>query len=157
LTSLNITQLDLHAQSSSQWDNGNLIGLASNYTTSDGASHGMADVWFATETVAQKPELAAASSHTPPALSMADAIASFQAENGALQSAENGMDVRQPTQNLSVPAMGASVSGMVDAMKQFATDGQARPVLSVAVSVQTTNTLTTPNTPKPGSDLLASR
>ncbi len=30
--------------------NGNLLGLTSTYTTSDGATHAMADVWFAKDT-----------------------------------------------------------------------------------------------------------
>jgi len=50
LAQLGITSLNLNASKSSQVDNGNLIGLISSYTTSDGATHEMADVWFAKDT-----------------------------------------------------------------------------------------------------------
>jgi hypothetical protein len=49
LSSLGITKLDLAAQTSTQTDNGNLVGLVSSYTTTDGTTHEMADVWFATK------------------------------------------------------------------------------------------------------------
>jgi hypothetical protein len=47
LADLGIVSLDLHAQTSTARDNGNLIGLVSSYTTGDGAQHQMAVVWFA--------------------------------------------------------------------------------------------------------------
>ncbi|MBI2732870.1 MAG: hypothetical protein HYX44_06090 [Aquabacterium sp.] len=47
LASLGIIELDLHAQHGSTRDNGNLLGLVSDYKTSDGHTHAMADVWFA--------------------------------------------------------------------------------------------------------------
>ncbi|MCV2357227.1 hypothetical protein LNV09_24040 [Paucibacter sp. B2R-40] len=47
LADLGITELDLQAKSSTAVDHGNLIGLVSGYKTSDGATHQMADVWFA--------------------------------------------------------------------------------------------------------------
>ena len=47
LADLGITELDLHAQKSSEVDNGNLVGLVSGYKTADGQTHEMADVWFA--------------------------------------------------------------------------------------------------------------
>ncbi|MCX7101606.1 MAG: hypothetical protein NTX38_08955, partial [Methylobacter sp.] len=46
LDSLGITQLNLAAKTTSVIDNGNVIGLTSNYQTVDGNNHGMADVWF---------------------------------------------------------------------------------------------------------------
>jgi hypothetical protein len=47
LTSLGVVSLDLHASQTSADQNGNWIGLDSTYTTTDGATHAMADVWFA--------------------------------------------------------------------------------------------------------------
>ena len=47
LDSLGIASLDLGAQKGSTVDNGNLLGLSSSYTTTDGQTHDMADVWFA--------------------------------------------------------------------------------------------------------------
>ncbi|HEX5357389.1 MAG TPA: hypothetical protein VFW93_14340, partial [Aquabacterium sp.] len=47
LASLGIIEIDLHAQHASTMDNGNLLGLVSDYKTSDGHTHAVADVWFA--------------------------------------------------------------------------------------------------------------
>ncbi|MBV8380790.1 MAG: hypothetical protein JO369_08540, partial [Paucibacter sp.] len=47
LASLGITELDLTSTASQQTQNGNLIGLVGSYETADGASHEMADIWFA--------------------------------------------------------------------------------------------------------------
>jgi hypothetical protein len=49
LADLHITSLDLHGLAGSATSNGNLLGLTSSYTTSDGSTHAMADVWFAKE------------------------------------------------------------------------------------------------------------
>jgi hypothetical protein len=50
LAELGIIELDLNAQSSTQIDHGNLLGLVSSYKSSDGSSHAMADVWFSKDT-----------------------------------------------------------------------------------------------------------
>jgi hypothetical protein len=47
LQELGITEMNLAAQANSTIDQGNLVGLVSGYTTSDGQTHTMADVWFA--------------------------------------------------------------------------------------------------------------
>jgi hypothetical protein len=47
LADLGITSLSLDAEATSQFDNGNFIGLMGSYTTADGQSHQLADVWFA--------------------------------------------------------------------------------------------------------------
>ena len=47
---LGIVELDLAAQKGSDVDNGNLLGLVSSYTKSDGSQHLMADVWVAKDT-----------------------------------------------------------------------------------------------------------
>jgi hypothetical protein len=49
LSKLNINSLSLHAEQSQEINNGNLIGLMGNYTTIDGKSHSMGDVWFQTD------------------------------------------------------------------------------------------------------------
>jgi hypothetical protein len=46
LVDLGITALDLHGLAGTAADNGNILGLTSSYTTADGTSHQMADVWF---------------------------------------------------------------------------------------------------------------
>jgi len=50
LEELGIVSLNLNHQVGTEVDNGNLLGLVSNYTTKDGADHAMADVWFAKDT-----------------------------------------------------------------------------------------------------------
>jgi hypothetical protein len=47
LADLHIVSLDLNAQKGDASDHGNLLGLTSSFTTSDGTQHDMADVWFA--------------------------------------------------------------------------------------------------------------
>jgi hypothetical protein len=47
LAELGITKLDVTAEKGTEINNGNLIGLTSGYTKSDGSTAAMADVWFA--------------------------------------------------------------------------------------------------------------
>jgi hypothetical protein len=56
LEELGIASLDLNAAKGTGVDNGNLVGLVSSYTTTDGAKHDMADVWFAKDVQPQKAE-----------------------------------------------------------------------------------------------------
>jgi hypothetical protein len=46
LAELNISQLSLKVEATSNTNNGNLIGLTSSYQTADGVNHTAADVWF---------------------------------------------------------------------------------------------------------------
>jgi hypothetical protein len=46
LAQLNIAQLSLNAQVTTDTNNGNLVGLTSSYQTTDGVNHIAADVWF---------------------------------------------------------------------------------------------------------------
>jgi hypothetical protein len=46
LVELGITGLNVTHVASDRVDNGNAVGLVSSYTTADGQSHEMADVWF---------------------------------------------------------------------------------------------------------------
>jgi hypothetical protein len=56
LEELGIASLNLAAQKSDATDNGNLIGLISSYTTTDGKEHQMADVWFTKDVQPQTTE-----------------------------------------------------------------------------------------------------
>jgi len=49
LTAAGITSLSLDAQSATLVNNGNLIGLMGSYTTADGNTHTMGDVWFSVD------------------------------------------------------------------------------------------------------------
>ena len=54
LEELGIASMDLSATKGTTVDNGNLLGLVSSYTTTDGSQHQMADVWFAKDVQPQK-------------------------------------------------------------------------------------------------------
>lgn len=49
LTSMGITNLDIDPTTTTEVNNGNMIGIVSNFTTKDGSVHKMADVWFETD------------------------------------------------------------------------------------------------------------
>jgi trimeric autotransporter adhesin len=59
LAEVGVASLDLHGLAGTAMDHGNLLGMTSSYTTVDGATHAMADVWFAKDTSAShsKPSL----------------------------------------------------------------------------------------------------
>ena len=54
LSDLGITSLSGAATKSSEMNNGNLIGLMGSYTTADGTTHTMGDVWFSVDNSGQK-------------------------------------------------------------------------------------------------------
>jgi hypothetical protein len=183
LSSLGITQLGLNAQSSTETDNGNLIGLVSNYTTADGATHEMADVWFATSKVPSAEEVASAPSQ-PVSLQLQPVILAVDSSDPVVVAADPmrsqvgvlvdamaayaGKDSSDPNLALNDPLAltsktalptalaGPVVTGMLDAMKQFDANGQ--PVLSAgqAQSGQVSTTLNTTILRKPDTDILAS-
>ena len=54
LSDLGITSLSLDATKSDQTNNGNLLGLMGSFTTADGKTHTMGDVWFQTDAAGDK-------------------------------------------------------------------------------------------------------
>ena len=52
LAEVGVASIDLHAQTTSEVNNGNYVGLVSSYTTTDGSTHQVADVWFSKNTSA---------------------------------------------------------------------------------------------------------
>jgi hypothetical protein len=54
LSQLGINSLSLDATKSAEINNGNLIGLMGSYTTADGATHTMGDVWFSVDNAGKK-------------------------------------------------------------------------------------------------------
>ncbi|RYF06079.1 MAG: hypothetical protein EOO40_09550, partial [Deltaproteobacteria bacterium] len=72
LADLGIVSLDLHATVGTRVDNGNLLGLVSSYTTTDGGTHDMAGVWFAKQAVAPSEESLKVSLHDVLAASAPD-------------------------------------------------------------------------------------
>jgi len=49
LADLGIVEMNLGAKTGTEVDNGNLLGLVSDYKKSDGSTHALTDVWFARE------------------------------------------------------------------------------------------------------------
>jgi hypothetical protein len=54
LSDMSIRMLSLDAIKSSEMNNGNLIGLMGSYTTVDGTTHTMGDVWFSVDNTGKK-------------------------------------------------------------------------------------------------------
>jgi hypothetical protein len=185
LSSLGITSLDLSAQASSAVDNGNLVGLVSSYTTTDGASHQMADVWFATHEIpadiaVPEPKASTAppislampeSALTAPVVTTATAVGAptqdLNAQVGGLVDAMQAFGSSGSTKaadsgspNLNVPTASAKplasgLLGMVDALKQFDANGQPALAVPAATSVAGTINLKTGLPPKPDGETLA--
>jgi len=81
LSELGITQLNVNAQSVSQFNEGNLIGLTSTYQTNDGQQHISADVWFVVDKnreLTSSDTLASKSSGTDDTNLLAKAISEFK-------------------------------------------------------------------------------
>ncbi|MBI5920050.1 MAG: heme utilization protein, partial [Betaproteobacteria bacterium] len=113
LAELGITKLNLNANASTATDNGNLIGLVSSYETSDGVTHQMADVWFAT----QPADL------TAKVTGLTQAIAEFidNPDTGAVGTTLNLAAGDTPV--IQSLAISTNVGGIVDALKQFDANG----------------------------------
>jgi hypothetical protein len=120
LGSLGIAQLDLNASSSAASDNGNLLGLVSSYTTIDGATHEMADVWFA----ALKPiDPGAPTDLGQKVTDLAQAITSFKEEMNpdAVTTVLNALPGREPAAGSL--AVSVNVCEMVDVLKAINAGG----------------------------------
>jgi hypothetical protein len=178
LSSLGITSLDLGAQESTQMDNGNLIGLVSGYTTTDGEVHQMADVWFATNKDAstslelEKPALvglAPASEVAPPTPvapvsdlrtqvgGLVDALQAFSSSGSGGAGGASGDAIPLTKEAPQMAASGGGgMLGMVDALKQFDANGKPLSMGTSGPQPATSVTLNTGAPRKPDTDILAS-
>jgi hypothetical protein len=57
LTELGVVSMDLHATVGTTVENGNAHGLVSSYTTADGSSHEVVDVWLSKQSVTAAPDI----------------------------------------------------------------------------------------------------
>lgn len=118
LAQLGIATIATGAGNALTQQNGNVIGLTSHYTGTDGGVHDSADVWF----LAQKQ----ATSTTPTASlqqqvsGLSNALSSFTAANPATGGGNNAAQTQQPTV-LAAAGAGAenSVQALTDALKQY--------------------------------------
>jgi len=113
LTELNISQLSLKAQVTTDMNNGNLVGLTSSYQTTDGVVHTAADVWFAVKPV--QPTQSTVPTNTS---RLAQAIGSFEGEMAAEASAQPSL-VNELNQSGTGGQLASTVQ-MVEAMRAFA-------------------------------------
>lgn len=150
LSSLGIAKLDLSAQDSDSVDHGNILGLVSSYTTNDGASHQMADVWFAVKDPTTAPpttqvtQLDASTDGTAPALQsqvsqLVDSLAAF----AATQSNAIGISPASQLQTTHGPT-----HAVLDALRQFDPNGKSTPANAVAQTLRTSLESKEPGIPK---------
>jgi hypothetical protein len=129
LDSLGITSLNLATTSTSEKNNGNWVGLASSYTTVDGANHVMADVLFVTDKnqAATMVGIVEGNQNLQTQVSaLTQAMLSF--DNSTLGSVDNANSlIPAPLSNPQLlpvsQGVTGNVSGMVDALKQFDSTG----------------------------------
>ena len=149
LESLGITKLELSATSSTETDNGNLVGLVSSYETADGTKHAMADVWFvADKNCALDSAATTTSNPTENGLhekvgGMVQAISSFKASQSTTTSQSALADVNQQPggANAGALAVAVNVGGMVGALKQFDTNGNALAAIGAVPGASSVPTL----------------
>jgi len=112
LAELNIAQLSLNAQVTTDMNNGNLVGLTSSYQTTDGVTHTAADVWFAVQPA--QPSQATTPSSTN---RLAQAIGQFAASEEEAAQASLGEDLANVTKSDGQVLV---TTQMVQAMRAFA-------------------------------------
>ena len=149
LDSLGIAKLDLAATTSSENDNGNILGLVSNYQTGDGAKHAMADVWL----VADKNECA----NTPLApasvaidklptkvVGLVEAISVFMESSANTTGWTTLRGNNSPAGALyaEFSAVAANVEAIAVALKQFDANGNPLASTGAVQSVSTAISLT---------------
>ena len=128
LADLGIVELDLNAQRSTATDNGNLLGLVSSYTTNDGNSHAMADVWFHRDVDGAQAVTTAdvlADHGSSAALEALSASASNHDKGASADAGTNtasAADVHAAAINASAPAISPDASVAVDITKGLLDD-----------------------------------
>ena len=117
LAELNIAQLSLSAQVTTDMNNGNLVGLTSSYQTTDGVNHTAADVWFVVKPVQPTQPTAPSSANR-----LAQAIGMFA---GAEADAVNAnADLEKSTAH-KFDGQLTQTTQMVEAMRAFAAQDAA--------------------------------
>jgi hypothetical protein len=118
LSDLGIVSLNLNAQASSTLDNGNVIGLTSTFTTADGQTHALDDVWFRTSA-------ASATGITPtttgaPATPVANVTTAADASAASLSAIStsqlSALTASEPKALRPVAGLQSAVSNLVQAM-----------------------------------------
>jgi len=147
LSQLNIKSLNLNAQVSGQNSNGNTIGLVSSYSTTDGKTHELADVWLTSTAgtgTAVSQLSSALSKYTATGLTSvtSSGAGSLSASAAAQSSAQSG--------GASTTTVLASALSQYNANGQLVSSSTAAALSSVPVSTNsTTSQLVNQNTDQP--------
>ena len=127
LAELNIAQLSLNAQVTTDMNNGNLVGLTSSYQTTDGVNHTAADVWFAVKPV--RPAQASAPTSTN---RLAQAIGQFAVSEDVAAQASAGKELANEDKAGGGQLM--LTTQMVEVMRAFAAQDAALRIGSIGQS-----------------------
>ena len=117
LAELNISQLSLNAQVTTDINNGNLVGLTSSYQTTDGVTHTAADVWFAVKPAQPSQPTQATSTNR-----LAQAIGQFAVSEEEAAQTSLGADLGHVTK---ADGQLMLTTQMVEAMRAFAAQDAA--------------------------------
>jgi hypothetical protein len=117
LADLNISQLSLNALVTTDFNNGNLVGLTSSYQTTDGVTHLAADVWFAVQPA--QPSQASTPTSTN---RLAQAIGQFAVSEEEAAQDSFGEDLANVTK---ADGQLMVTTQMVQAMREFAAQDAA--------------------------------
>ena len=149
LDSLGITQMSLAATASTETNNGNVVGLVSSFQMSDGATHAMADVWFAVNKNSAAPAtasgLAPADALSSKVSGLAEALGNFNV--GTLNTAQSTLPATLqgvPPPSAPTVAVGSVVSA-VNALNQFDPNGKLLVATQSAAAVPTLTPTSLPN------------
>jgi len=121
-------------------DNGNVIGLTSSYTTADGTSHAMADVWLVADKgsaagVTQQSAIGGEQNLGAQVSGLVQALSSFDnSQSGTVGNASSS--ITAPLSMSVNQTVAVNVSGLVDTLKQFDANGNL-----IANSVQVSSSL----------------
>ena len=110
LSELSITSLNLTAVATAEINNGNTIGLVSSYTTSDGGTHALADVWLRNEENSLSDSVAKLAEALD-SYSGAAAVTTNSIQSGAVESTDQ--------------VMSTDVTRLASALEQFDANGRA--------------------------------
>jgi hypothetical protein len=146
LDQLGIAQLNLNAQSSTQMNNGNIVGLVSSYQTTSGATGTMADVWFATQVAGTTSSSSSVITNSGTALTASALSANVSTLAGAISSFSAISSGTSTASSLSSPSASTSTSSSLSsqvatasiALTQFTVTAASTSVNS-AVSVNSLN------------------
>jgi hypothetical protein len=144
LADLNITELNLTANSTRESSNGNLIGLTSNYRTSDGVSHLSADVWFVVDQVTETTNASEKISNTNnlsnnlSANQLVQAIGAFnESVNQSSSSSDSTSDLSKPT-----PTLFTDNSLKVNSLSNALKDYQAKTIVNAYDAIKEIGSMT---------------